>query len=173
MGRLFEQGSDVDPILTHRVAMGLAGNTTKNSTWTKIIAWLNTKLQIPASQVTEETDLNFMTDAEETKVTNIITEQTIVNIGVWDMDADTTKVVAHGLADITKIRDINVMILNDADTVNIPLMNLGSGASDICGISNVDGTNITLFRFTSGFFDNTDYDDGVKNRGFILIETIL
>ena len=42
MPRLFEQGSDVDPILTHRVAHGLVGNTTKNSTWQK-----NRKGRIP------------------------------------------------------------------------------------------------------------------------------
>lgn len=170
MGRLFEQGADVDPILTHRVASGLAANTTKNHTWQKIKDWLNTVLQLPALQVTESTSRRFITDAERITWNEI--KYTIVNIGVWNMDSTTTKTVAHGLPDISKIRNISVQILNDAGTINIPLTNLGSGAANISGISNVDATNISLYRFTTGIFDSADYDDAVMNRGFILIETI-
>ena len=54
--RLFEIGSDVDPILTHRVAQGLAGNTTKNSSWQKIVTWLQTALQDATHRFTTDTE---------------------------------------------------------------------------------------------------------------------
>lgn len=42
MGRIFEQGVDVDPNLVFRVASGLAGNTTENHTWQTVVDWLQT-----------------------------------------------------------------------------------------------------------------------------------
>jgi len=44
MARIFEQGGDVTPNLARRVAWGLAGVATANSTWQTIVDWLLTVL---------------------------------------------------------------------------------------------------------------------------------
>lgn len=43
-GRLFEQGGDVTPELTRRLAWGAAGVATSNSTWQTVITWLESIL---------------------------------------------------------------------------------------------------------------------------------
>jgi len=173
MGRIFEQGSDVDPILTHRVAHGLAGNSTKNSTWSKIVAWLNDRLQIPASQVTEETDLNFVTDDQQDIIETLETKQKIVNIGDWNMDSTTNVNVAHGVADYSKIRGVSVMIIDDGESSLRPLNYVPNASSGVQGgINGIGSTNITLYRLTGGSFDGTGYDSTSFNRGYVLIDYI-
>lgn len=56
--RLFEQGGDEQPVLTRRVAWGLAGTVTKNSTWQTIVTWLQTTLNFlkPANNLSDITD---------------------------------------------------------------------------------------------------------------------
>ena len=95
---------------------------------------------------------------------NLIT--TIVNIGDWNMDTDTSVTIAHGIADYTKIRAINVMIRNDATTSVSCLIGI-YGA-----IGTVDSTNIELTRATSGAFDSVNYDSTSYNRGYITIQHI-
>jgi hypothetical protein len=170
--RLFEIGSDVTPLNTHRVASGLAGNTTKNHTWATIVTWLNTVLQLPAAQVTESTTLNFVTDAGKTQAEGTIT--TYVDIGIWDMDANATLAVAHGLSDYTKIRSVKAVIIPDGSPTshtNLESINVATGAAQ-GGILSWDATNINLQRTTSGTFDSTAYDDGAINRGYLKIDSI-
>ena len=95
---------------------------------------------------------------------NLIT--TIVNIGDWDMDTDISATIAHGIADYTKIRAINVMIRNDA-TTNVSCL-IGIYGT----IGTVDSTNIELIRATSGAFDSVNYDSTSFNRGYITIQHI-
>lgn len=56
--RLFEQGGDDTPVLTRRVAWGLAGTATKNSTWQTIVTWLQSVLNFlkPASNLSDVLD---------------------------------------------------------------------------------------------------------------------
>jgi hypothetical protein len=170
--RLFEQGLDVDPLLTHRVASGLAGNTTKNHTWSKIVTWLNTQLQIPASQVTEETDLKFMTDSEEAIVETLETKQIIIDIGVWNMDTTITVGVPHSL-DYTKIRGVQAWIVPDTNPERINLSHIDY-STGLCqgGVLSVTNIVINLERLTGGTFDSAEYDTTLKNRGYLLIDYI-
>ena len=156
MPRLFEQGADVDPVLTHRVAMGLAANTTKNSTWATILAWLQANLSIPATPPTI---------------------QTIVNIGDWNMNSSAagsfSVTVAHGIGDFTKIRRVTAWILSDGGISNLPIDSVtGSGAVVNGGVSGVDSTNVALIAKQGGAFDSNAYDQISFNRGYIVIESI-
>ena len=56
--RLFEQGGDEEPVLTRRVAWGLAGTVTKNSTWQTIVTWLQGVLNFlkPANNLSDVAD---------------------------------------------------------------------------------------------------------------------
>ena len=56
--RLFEQGGDEQPVLTRRVAWGLAGTATKNSTWQTIVTWLQGVLNFlkPANNLSDVFD---------------------------------------------------------------------------------------------------------------------
>lgn len=95
----------------------------------------------------------------------------VINIGDWNMDADATVAVAHGIADFTKIRRINAMILNDLSTVMLPL-DLYSGSVTQGGVFNLDSTNITLVRYATGGFDDPAFDSTSFNRGYITIDYV-
>lgn len=94
----------------------------------------------------------------------------IIEIGDWNMDADSGVSVTHELSDFKKIRSVDVIIRRDGDVIY----------SDL-GIVEVDGTlgggwiilnstDITLTRVAGGFYDAAVYDDTSFNRGFINIE---
>ena len=156
MPRIFEQGADVDPVLSHRVAMGLAANTTKNSTWATILAWLNINLTIPSPNPTV---------------------QTIVNTGDWNMNSSGSGVffinVTHNIADFTKIRRVTAYVRNDADDTYYPLNGVsGSGAVINGGVGSVNSTQVVLIAATGQLFDSTNFDALTYNRGYLVIETI-
>lgn len=85
----------------------------------------------------------------------------VLEIGDWDMDANATTSVAHGLTS-DDIRSVQVMIKLDSATSTLTDLNAG-------GYAYVSTTNVILTRTGSGYFDNTSYDSTGYNRGFILI----
>lgn len=92
-----------------------------------------------------------------------------LNLGDWDMDATASITVAHGLSstEFKKVRQIDVMIRDDADAAFSPL-NRASGLGIADGsIGGLDSTNFTLNRTGGGFFDGTDYNATSYNRGWI------
>lgn len=97
----------------------------------------------------------------------------IKNIGDWDMDADASVSIAHGLADFEKIRKISVLIRNDAGTELVEFSD-GQGTPGSNGSGNVkaNATNIVLTRGNSTLFDDAAFDDTPFNRGWIVIEHI-
>ena len=109
--------------------------------------------------------------------TNIIKTK-IINIGTWDMDTTANVSVAHGVT-LSKIREVSVLIRNNADTERHPLGGTcySSSATFTQGGSfYVTSTNIVMARITAtSQFDNTNYDtmgdDG--NRGWITITYIV
>jgi hypothetical protein len=116
-----------------------------------------------------ELTLGGETDAEIFNPTP--TYETItLPIGAWNMDANSSVVIAHGIADYTKIRSMSAMIINDAQNALLNLSavvfttGLGYGA-----ISGASSTIVELQRTNGGFFDSADYDDTGINRGFITI----
>lgn len=91
----------------------------------------------------------------------------IIDIGDWDMNASSNVLVAHGNT-LSKIRGINVLIRNDADTQYETLF--GTVATgDLGGYAYATSTNIVCVRTTGGRFDNTTYDATSYNRGWIIM----
>jgi hypothetical protein len=94
----------------------------------------------------------------------------VLEIGDWNMDSTATLTVAHGLSDWTKIRSIEVSILNDASGRIYPI----AGAADsttgaLSGGYNVGSPNVILYRTPSGIFDGAGFDSTSFNRGWITI----
>lgn len=102
-------------------------------------------------------------------VSEIPLKCTVVDIGDWNMDATISIQVAHGLT-LSNIRNINVVVRDDADSIHIPLnygdvTALGVPAGDF----NAQSTDVYLARDLGGFFDNANYDATSYNRGWITI----
>lgn len=97
-----------------------------------------------------------------------------VDIGDWNMDSTLSVAVAHGVGDFKKIRSVEVVIRNDADSTYYKLETpdiSGTGVMD-GGVDSIDATNINLSRRATGQFDNTSFNDTAYNRGFVTITYI-
>lgn len=92
----------------------------------------------------------------------------VYEIGPWNMDSTSAANVNHNLT-ISKIVGMQCIIINDARTNLIPLVttlawNTVEGRMDILN------TSIQISRRTGGQFDNANFDDGVLNRGYIILQ---
>jgi hypothetical protein len=92
----------------------------------------------------------------------------VIEIGDWDMDATVFVTVAHGIADFHKIRSVNVLIRNDANTSYVPIDTFADGVKP-AGIYGFDTNTVDLFRTSAGHFDSVSFDSTSYNRGFITI----
>ena len=91
----------------------------------------------------------------------------IVNIGDWNMAADLSKVVTHGLSDFKKVREIGVMIRDDADsnyyyTPSVTILDAVNSA-----IGPLTSTTLSLTRSDGGIFNSTSFNSTSYNRGYI------
>jgi hypothetical protein len=86
----------------------------------------------------------------------------IIQLGAWNMDSTATLSVAHGIAALSDIRSIQVIILRDDNQTRD---DFAPGADRIY----TTGTNIELARTTGGTFDGTAWDDASMNRGYAII----
>lgn len=125
--------------------------------------------------VAAATDSNVFSDAEKTDVaristdlgaTNVKLNTKVIDIGDWNMDADTIASVAHGVTE-TDIRSVSVLIRNDTDSV---LSNLETQSSFVAGSIQIFSGDVVLRRQTSGPYDSTNYDSTAFNRGWITIQ---
>jgi hypothetical protein len=91
----------------------------------------------------------------------------ILTIGDWDMDATLSVNVAHGLT-FTKIREVTVLIIDDASSKISPL-NTSQPAGEVAGFWFLDSTNVSIYRFAGGSFDSTLYNATSFNRGWVTI----
>lgn len=92
----------------------------------------------------------------------------VLDIGDWDMSNATgsgSVNVIHGLT-YSKIRSIDVIIRNDADTLKLPL-NFALTVSS--GFFSLTSTTVDLTPVIGGVFDGTDYNATSYNRGWITI----
>jgi hypothetical protein len=106
---------------------------------------------------------------------------TILEIGEWNMNTTAEdKAVFHTL-DITKIRTINVIIRNNANTQYAPLnqfsyfgANTGISEGGVYFIFDDPAPKyISLIRRTGGMFDNAAFGAAVGyNRGWITVQSI-
>lgn len=100
--------------------------------------------------------------ADGIQTDNATLKTKVIDIGDWDMDTVYGVSIAHGLT-FTNIRNIDVLIRNDADTLyttDFTGENIGKDA---------DSTNINLTSLILGGFDNVNYNATSYNRGWITI----
>jgi len=119
----------------------------------------NTSGAVPISNGTVNANLNAQFhNGKKTKE---------INIGDWDMDANPTVSVAHGLS-LADIRVVGFTIRNDAANAKYV-----GGMKDELWVASVDATNVVLERKTGGAFDDVDFDStGGYNRGHVTIEYV-
>lgn len=87
----------------------------------------------------------------------------VYQIGDWNMDANASVNVAHGLG-AANIVAAFAMVRNDA------ISGFGAGENLMnSGKITYDGTNIVLSRTAAGDFDTTAYDSTSFNRGWVLV----
>lgn len=91
----------------------------------------------------------------------------IVEIGTWDMDTTTNVNVAHGVSGGSNIRDISVVIQNDAETTFYKFPMCASYSQQ--GHLAWDGTYVYLYRLLNGTFDSTTFNSTSINRGWVTI----
>lgn len=80
------------------------------------------------------------------------------DIGVWDMNADITNTVAHGLSDKVKIRMGFAVIRPDSATSYFNLNGEDNAGGGDGSVDAWDSTNVTLLRVTGGTFDAVGFD---------------
>lgn len=96
--------------------------------------------------------------------------QKVLSIGDWDMVADTFKIIPLGGVDFKKVRSVDVIIRDDADSTyyHSPRF-IGAGDNLQIGVTQITSSGIQIERKTSGAFDGSGYDSTGFNRGFITI----
>ncbi len=94
-----------------------------------------------------------------------------IPIGNWNMDATTSVFVSHGIADLTKIKSVSVMILSD-DILSITGLGFVQSSGSIIQGATTGVTDVILLRESGGIFDNATFDSPSFNRGFITIEFV-
>lgn len=122
-------------------------------------------------------DANFARRILETYANNYLKCE-VVPIGDWDMSTATGPgriTVAHGL-DWTKIRVVDILVRNDADTLRFPIRTIqgavGGNTMSGSGVAYIDSTNIALDTYNAvnhQFFDGADYSATSYNRGWLII----
>ncbi len=101
-----------------------------------------------------------------------------IPIGVWDMDADEIITVNHGTLLTETILGGHATIYRDDDAGPYPLDypesdgTVGGGIQIFTNEAGDPG-NIKLRRTTGGNFDSANFDDGVMNRGYIIVHYVL
>lgn len=97
-----------------------------------------------------------------------------IEIGDWNMDSNASVNVLHNMDDHTKIRSIQVMIIDDTGTNMRPLNNFNSvSKTNDGGVTSINSTQISLGRLDAidgGVFDSVNYDSTSYNRGWITVE---
>jgi len=98
----------------------------------------------------------------------------VIEIDDWDMNADETTAVIHGLANIQKIRSISIMIRPDSDITGTvtPLDYTNSSGIANGTVSTINDSAVILRRITGGVFDSVNYNETTYNRGWITIKYI-
>lgn len=99
---------------------------------------------------------------------NVKLSQVVRNIGAWNMDSTSSVGVTHGITQ-NSIRSIDVVILNDDSNVEHKLSRVDTSGNIGGGVFSISSTTISLVRTTGGIFDNTGFDDGAINRGYVII----
>ncbi len=91
----------------------------------------------------------------------------VFDLGDWNMDTDANNSISHGLATHNQIRNVQVLIRDDADTTNYDFTyDVGAGAA---GYILVQPGVISLVRVGGGTFDASAFSITSYNRGWVTI----
>lgn len=96
----------------------------------------------------------------------------VLNIGDWNMDANTFTTITHGVTNYQNILSVSVVIRTDLSAPpTTHLLNAADSDTVVVsgGVGEIDATTIRLYRLTGGIFDNANYDATSYNRGFVTI----
>jgi hypothetical protein len=129
---------------------------------------------VPESEYGTATNKFLTPEMITARDAGLITE--IWPINDWDMNAINLKILTFPGRYIDRIRSIDVLIRNDANTELIPLLGASISFTETDGTykidhnSDADQTELYLFRRASGFFDTASYQATSYNRGFVRIQ---
>lgn len=157
-----------------------AGSTTVSANAVSITdagGYYSPATEVEAALQEVGSDLSAVTTATTTNTTKIAGLNTkVIDIGDWNMDNEPTPIPTptHGLT-LSKIRNVTVIIRNDADTIRSDI-NLRTGgeiysAGATQGVQ-CNATEVLIYRPINGLFDTTDYNSTTYNRGWITIQYI-
>lgn len=95
----------------------------------------------------------------------------IYEIGDWNMDASSSVLVTHSIADPSKIRRVQAIIRHDTLSQTFDLYaDLGGFTGLSGGFGRINAFEIQLNRISGGAFDNTNFDATSFNRGWVIID---
>jgi DUF4097 and DUF4098 domain-containing protein YvlB len=138
---------------------------------TDLIINLERQLYFESALVNGLLTFNDGINSEFINTDNVELKTKVLEIGDWNMDLDTYVLVPHGIADHTKIRNVQVIIRNDDLTITRELTHGDNGGNGgYWQIADGFGNeNINLVRNSTQSFDNTNYNSTSFNRGWIYI----
>ncbi len=94
----------------------------------------------------------------------------IIELGDWDMSADTNIDIPHGLV-YADIISAEVFIRNDDNTAKDSI-GTGVDATNTTPqgyVGTIDVTNVNIVRLTGGKFDDAAYNTTSYNRGWLIV----
>lgn len=149
--RLFEQGSDVDPIGDNRVAHGKAATATSNSTWTRIVVWLKTQF----NYLEATNNLSDLNDASAARTNLDVYNTTEVDTSL-NLKSDKSNVLELDNTDTyTPTLDYHPSTKKYVDDklLNVKsISNLGGGSSGAANFLTVDKNWIGIVATNSNRF---------------------
>lgn len=111
---------------------------------------------------------NYITSAATTTIVDYVTKT--IEIGNWDMISTGNTSIPHSLSSTEwkTVTDIFGVIIDDAQTTHY-LTN--DGVINITPFSDINilvtDTYVYIYRYLSGTFNNSNFNDGAINRGFV------
>jgi hypothetical protein len=106
-------------------------------------------------------------------ITSDLWIEEIYDIGDWNMTAVGLKTVAHTMLEWKNLREIDVIIRNDADTSHSSLWKFRNTADPQMlsgGAYTISSNQFELDKRTGGLFDTIEYNDTSYNRGWIYVK---
>ena len=115
----------------------------------------------------------FLLPAKQAQSTVNVRETQVVNIGVWDMVATASTIVATGI-DPAKVLAYQTTLVNDGDEtrytlpIGRPYATAGGCYMQAWSSELDQDGNVILWRLNDGAFTTSSFNDGAINRGWII-----
>lgn len=103
---------------------------------------------------------------------NVVSQQVlrskVVFIKNWNMVSTPSVNFAHGLTGTQSLNIVSANVIILSNSVETYSLNYNDGTATVHGgMGEINSGDVTLFRVTGGFFDDTAFDATSFNRGFI------